>query len=119
MTAVTYEEYKAEYGTPPVTEAEFGRLAQRALVAVRNLCFGREDRDETAARKAMKEILAFWISRGGEAGMTEDRLTAGETVGNYSVSYKKKEGDLSCFGLCISPTALMILTDAGLRDPAV
>lgn len=118
MNAITVQEYTADYGAPEVTTAEFDRLAKRALTVTHALCFGREERNETAAKAAMKEMLALWLARGGEAGLFRERTLNSETAGNYSATYGQPE-QTSVGGLPVAATALMILTDAGLRDPAV
>ena len=111
MTKITPEEFDLTHSAKDLSEEEFAVLADRALDLTEELCFGRADRNEEAARRAMKEMIAFWIARNG--GKEGAPLTERESVGNYSVSHKS---EVTVHGVPVSPSALLILNRAGLRD---
>ena len=116
MNKITQEEFDLTHSAKDLTKEKFDLLSDRALDLTEELCFGRASRNEEAARRAMKEMIAFWIARnGGKEGVP---LTEREAVGNYSVTHKNDEA-VTVHGVPVSPSALLILNRAGLRDRAV
>lgn len=116
MTPITSEEFDLTHSAKDLTEEEFQILSLRALDLTEELCFGRANRNEEAARRAMKEMIAFWIARNG--GKEGAALTERESVGNYSVTHKNDE-TVTVHGVPVSPSALLILNRAGLRNRSV
>ncbi|MBQ1965718.1 MAG: hypothetical protein IIV79_03545 [Clostridia bacterium] len=113
MQAITRTEFEMTHTSQDIDKKDFQRLSQSALDLTELLCFGRADLNETAARNAMKEMIDYWISRGGVAALSDKASPKSERVGNYSVTHR--EG-VSLNGIPISPAALLILDNAGLRN---
>lgn len=126
MKPITLEQYRLTRDPGELTEAQFDLLAQKALSVTQYLCFERADRNESEAAKAMEAMIAAWIREETDA---EERKTARdithETVGNYSVTYSRRDNGetngpaFTILGLTVSPEAVMILDNAGLREHAV
>ena len=116
MNPITVEEFDLTHSAKDVSSERFEILALRALDLTEELCFGRAAQKETEARRAMKEMIAFWIENDGESdgGVSPER----ETVGNYSVTRTRRSVP-TVHGLTVSPAALLILQRAGLRDHGV
>ena len=116
MNPITVTEFNLTHSTKGISEERFEILALRALDLTEELCFGRAARNEKEARRAMKEMISFWIEENGESdrGITVER----EAVGNYSVTQNIPKAP-SVHGIALSPAALLILQRAGLRDHGV
>lgn len=113
MERITIEEYDVTHSAKDISPETFDLLSFRALDLTEELCFGRADRDEEAARRAMKEMIGYWITLNkGTEGTPQIRS---ETVGNYSVNHKEEQA-LTVHGVPVSPSALLILSRAGLRN---
>lgn len=93
-------------------------MAQTAAGVVQELCFGREETNETAAKWAMGEMIADWSSKGGMKYLRGNRSAKNERIGNYSVEYGTPQ-EMSVKGIPVSPAALIILEGAGLRYPGI
>ena len=119
MTIISKTDFETNRGAVSVSDADFQRLSECAERVVDTLCFGRADRNEEAARKAMTVLIAAWLDDGGLSALNPDKDITHETVGNYSVSYSLPKTERTLFGLPVTAEALMILDLAGLRDPAV
>lgn len=115
MEAITKTEFDLTHRSEDIDEGEFDLLAQLALDLTDLLCFGRADRDESAARRAMKEMIAYWIRRGGNQAVSGQDSPKSETVGNYSVT-NRDEQLITVRGVAVCPAALVILDRAGLRN---
>ena len=116
MNKITPSEFDLTHSAKDLSEEEFDLLSQRALDLTEELCFGRAERDKDAARRAMKEMIAYWIARdGGKEGTPS---VARESIGNYSVNHSEEE-PITVHGVPVSPSALLILSRAGLRDRSV
>ncbi len=115
MDAITKPEFDLTHRSEDLEEEEFNLLAALALDLADVLCFGRADRDAEAARRAMKEMIAYWIARGGSKAVSGPSGPKSETVGNYSVT-NREEKIITVHGVSVSPAALVILDRAGLRN---
>ncbi len=115
MEAITKTEFDLTYQSNDVDEEEFQRLSLLALDLTELLCFGRADQKESAAKRAMKEMIAYWIDRGGTAAVNGSSSPKSERIGNYSVT-NRDETILTLNGVSIAPSALVILDNAGLRN---
>ena len=113
MEAITRTEFESTHSAQDIDKKEFTRLSQLALDLTNLLCFGRADLNEAAARKAMKEMIDYWISRGGVSAVSDKASPKSERVGNYSVTHRD---GVTLNGVPVSPAALMILDGAGLRN---
>ncbi len=115
MEAITKTEFELTHDSQEIAEKEFDLLSQLALDLTSILCFGREDQNENAARRAMKEMIAYWIQRGGSTAVSGSVSPKSERVGNYSVT-NREENLITLRGVTVSPGALVILDGAGLRN---
>lgn len=113
MTRITLEEYCTTHDGEGVSVKLFDRLAQRARDLTEELCYGRCDRKEDEQRRAMKEMIAYWLELNG--GAEGEFPVLRESVGNYSVTHAEPPA-LFVGGVPVSPAALLILQKAGLRD---
>ncbi len=115
MEAITKTEFELTHDSQGITESEFDLLSQLALDLTDLLCFGRENQNESAARRAMKEMITYWIQRGGSTAVSGPVSPKSERVGNYSVT-NREEDLITLRGVAVSPAALIILDGAGLRN---
>lgn len=115
MKAITKTEFELTHDSQEIEEREFDRLAQLALDLTDLLCFGREDQNESSARRAMKEMISYWIQRGGSTAVSGPVSPKSERVGNYSIT-NREENLITLRGVTVSPAALVILDGAGLRN---
>lgn len=111
MKKITLEEFDTTHCAKGISEEEFSLLSQRALDMTEELCFGRAAQKEDAARRAMKEMIHYWIMRAEDEKGTVERMS----VGNFSIT-RSQASDLHLHGVPLSPTALLILQQAGLRN---
>lgn len=118
MDLITIEEFDLTHSAQNVSEEEFSRLSQRAWDLTDELTFGRAERNEPEARRAMKEMISYWISSGDPTSDGVSGTPKSERIGNYSV-IRREEKVLTVHGVPVSPTALLILNRAGLRDHGV
>ncbi len=118
MEVITKSEFERTHGSGDVEEEEFRLLAQLALDTVDLLCFGRAAQKEEAARSAMKELIDYWIRRGGKNAVYGQSTPKSESIGNYSVT-NREENLITLRGVVISPAALVILDRAGLRNRVI
>lgn len=118
MNIITKHEFDLTHRSDGIGEEEFLRMAQCALDLTEELCFGRAAKNEPEARRAMKEMISFWIERGGLEAVYGNPRPKSETVGNYSVTNGEETVPL-LQGVSVSPYALLILNRAGLRDHGV
>lgn len=118
MDLITIEEFDLTHSAQNVSAEEFSRLSQRAWDLTDELTFGRAERKEEEARRAMKEMIAYWIACGDSASGEVAGAPKSERIGNYSVT-RREEKVLTVHGVPVSPTALLILNRAGLRDHGV
>lgn len=116
MERITIEEYDVTHSARDVSPETFDLLSYRALDLTEELCFGRANRDEAAARRAMKEMIAYWITL--NKGTEGAQRVQSQAVGNYSVTHKE-EAVLTVHGVPISPSALLILNQSGLRNRGI
>lgn len=115
MELITKTEFDLTHQSDGVGEEEFLLLSELARDLTDLLCFGRQEWNETAARRAMKEMIAYWIERGGSKGISGQASPKSESIGNYSVT-NRDETLITVHGVAVSPAALLILDSAGLRD---
>lgn len=115
MEVITKEDFDLNHSTEPIDEKEFELLARLALDVTDLLCFGRANRDEATARRAMEEMIRYWIERGGTSAVDGQQKPKSERVGNYSVTHWE-EPQITLRGVTVSPAALVILDRAGLRN---
>lgn len=115
MEAITKTEFDLTHRSEEMEEEEFNSLARLALDLTDLLCFGRADQDESAARWAMKEMISYWIDRGGKSAVSGQTTPKSEKIGNYSVTHRD-EKVITLRGVTVSPAALVILDKAGLRN---
>ncbi len=115
MEAITKTEFDLTHRSDDTEEEEFKVLSQLALDLTDLLCFGRADQNQEAARRAMKEMIAYWIARGGSKGISQSPDPKSESIGNYSVT-NREENLITLRGVAIAPGALIILERAGLRN---
>lgn len=115
MELITKTDYDLTHSSEGIGEEEFDRLSELARDLTSVLCFGREAWNESAARRAMKEMISYWISRGGYRAVSGQASPKQESIGNYSVT-NREETVPTVHGVSISPSALLILDSAGLRD---
>jgi len=113
MDRITLTDFNATHGGEEISPQLFERLSQRAADLTEELTFGRTEGKEEHLRRAMKEMIAYWITLDGG---TEGRAKiVREDVGNYSATWAQ-EPVLTVRGVPLSPAALLILQKAGLRD---
>lgn len=115
MEAITKTEFESTHSSQDIDDKEFDLLAQNALELTEVLCFGRAENDPESAKRAMKEMIAYWIERGGTRGVCGSTNPKSERIGNYSVT-NREEKVITLHGVAVSPTALVILDRAGLRN---
>ncbi len=115
MEAITKTEFELTHSSQDISEQEFDLLAQFALELTDLLCFGRAEQKEESARRAMKEMISYWIERGGTGAVSSSIGPKSERIGNYSVTNREEE-IITLHGVSVSPTALIILDRAGLRN---
>lgn len=115
MEAITKTEFDLTHSSEGIGEEEFVRLSELARDLTDVLCFGRQEWNETAARRAMKEMISYWVSLGGYRAVSGQTTPKSETIGNYSVTHRE-ETVLTVHGVSVAPSALLILDSAGLRD---
>lgn len=115
MEAITKTEFELTHSAQDISEQEFDLLAQFALDLTELLCFGRAEQKEESARRAMKEMIAYWIDRGGIDALSGPASPKSERIGNYSVTNREEEV-ITLHGVSVSPMALIILDRAGLRN---
>ena len=115
MEAITKADFDLNYSTDPIDDKEFAILAQLALDLTDLLCFGRTDRNEASARRAMEEMIRYWIEHGGVSAVGGQQNPKSERVGNYSITHRD-EPQITLRGVTVSPAALVILDRAGLRN---
>lgn len=114
MKPITIQEFSVTHELGDTDEKRYSILAARALDLTEELCFGRTEKNEAQAKRAMKEMIAFWIDHGEE----EHNETVSERIGNYSAT-RDPDRAVTVHGVPVSPAALLILSSAGLRDHAV
>ncbi|MBO5214160.1 MAG: hypothetical protein J6B86_05270 [Clostridia bacterium] len=115
MEAITKAEFELTHSAKDVEEKEFDLLARIALDLTELLCFGRAEQKEESARRAMKEMISYWIERGGIDAVSGPTNPKSERIGNYSVT-NREENVITLHGVSVSPAALVILDGAGLRN---
>ncbi len=115
MQAITKTEFDLTHRSENLEEEEFDLLSQLALDLTNLLCFGRADRDEGSARRAMKEMIGYWVARGGMSAVSGQATPKSERIGNYSVT-NREENAVTLNGVSIAPQALLILDNANLRN---
>lgn len=114
MKPITKQEFSATHTLAEIEDKRFSVLAARAVDLTEELCFGRTAKNEAEARRAMKEMIAFWIDHED----AESNDTVSERIGNYSAT-RDPDRAVTVHGVPVSPAALLILSRAGLRDHAV
>ena len=114
MEKITVEEFDLTHCAEHLSPEAFDLLAQRALDLTEELCFGRAERKEEEARRAMKEMISYWILAEKDRKNGVQKMT----VGNFSVTPLREE-PLTVRGVPVSPVALLILQKAGLRECSV
>ncbi len=118
MDLITIQEFDLTHSARNVSQELFIRLAERARDLTEELCFGRAERNEKEARRAMKEMISYWIARGETEPGTPSPYPKSEAVGNYAITHNE-EPALTVHGVSVSPAALLILKQAGLRNCGV
>ncbi len=115
MQPITKSAFDLRYPDSDVREEDFEILAELALTLTDYLCFGRADKNPEAAEKAMTEMVAYWVERGGKSATDGNTLPKSERVGNYAVTYRE-DSALTVRGITVAPAALLILDRADLRN---
>ena len=110
MKAITKTEFDVNHRWDHIENEKFQHLSQLALDLTDLLCFGRADQNEPEARRAMSEMISYWLEQG-----STNATPKSERIGNYSVTNQDKR-EISLHGLSIAPGALIILDRAGLRN---
>ena len=83
MNIITKEELLQRYPSEALdrtSEDDFRIMAELALDVTEILCYGRASRKEEAARRAMMEIIAYWIEGGGRSSVSRPREPIKEAV---------------------------------------
>ncbi len=115
MQAITKADFDLRYPDSGVTEEDFELLSALALTLTDYLCFGRAHRNPAAAQRAMTEMVAYWVEKGGKTAIDGQTLPLSERVGNYAVTHREDTA-LTVRGVTVAPAALLILDHADLRN---
>ena len=115
MELITREEFDRIHSSEGVSDEDFFLMAQLAADVTNLITFGRGGKREEEAKRAMTEMVAYWIARKTVSGQASPKS---ESVGNYSVT-NRDETVLTVRGVSICPAAMVILDSAGLLDHGV
>ena len=124
MAYITYEQYTAIYGTPPITEAEFPMYATAAsniIDAITQYRIGRAGGVpalpawlQTAVQNATAAQVLYFTQNGLEAVLT-GQTGQGYTVGKVHVD-GGNAGSMTAAQLMVSPMARVYLEQTGLME---
>lgn len=127
MAYITYEQYTALYGTPPITEAEFPMYATTASDIIDSITQYRIGRAggisalpaglQTLVQKAAAAQVLYLTQNGLET-VVSGQTGQGFTVGKVSVD-GGNSGGLTAAQLTVCPVAKMYLEQTGLMERSV
>ena len=115
MEPLTKNEFEETHSSEGISEEDFELMAALAEDLTALLCLNRQDRDPAAARRAMKEMISYWITHRGTAGVDHPKS---ERMGNYSITHREN-ALLTVRGVAVAPGAMVILDRAGLTDRGI
>lgn len=127
MAYITYEQYTAIYGTPPITEAEFPMYATAASNIIDTITQYRIGRAggisalpawlQTAVQNATAAQVLYFTQNGMETVLT-GQTGQGFTVGKVHVD-GGNSGSMTAAQLMVSPMARVYLEQTGLMERSV
>ena len=127
MAYITYEQYTAIYGTPPITEDDFPMYATAAsdiIDAITQYRIGRAGGVsalpawlQTAVQNATAAQVLYFTQNGLEAVLT-GQTGQGFTVGKVHVD-GGNAGNMTAAQLMVSPMARVYLEQTGLMERSV
>lgn len=127
MAYITYEQYTALYGTPPITEAEFPVYATTASDLIDSITQYRivEGGGIAALPALVQELVqkaaaaqVLYFSQNGLEAVLAGQAGQGYTVGKVHVD-GGNTGGLTAAQLMISPMARVYLEQTGLMERSV
>ena len=127
MAYITYEQYTALYGTPPITEAEFPLYATTASDIIDSITEYRVEKAggisvfpawlQTLIQKAVAAQVLYLTQNGLET-VVSGQTGQGFTVGKVSIDGASADG-MTAVQLTVCPMAKVYLEQTGLMGRSV
>lgn len=126
MAYITYEQYTALYGAPPITETEFPMYATTASDIIDNITQYRIVEGGLSALPALVQMLVqkaaaaqvLYLTQNGLETVVSGQTGQGFTVGKVSVD-GGNTGSLTAAQLMVCPMAKAYLEQTGLMERSV